>query len=311
MYEDQFKASAIGLMSAEEYKQKKQIMERMQREEVEELHRERRKLRQKKERERKRKLAALSFDVEDEEAMEGGRLNSNHRDRKRKRKSERRSRSRSEAAGGSGGEKEEEEAGAQGGGSSGEDRRRKKELGKDPLVETSFLPDRARAQEEAQLRRKLEEEWRAEQERIKKELLEITWSYWDGTGHRFTTKVEKGTRIDQFLEACRRQVAGSFPELRGVSAANLMYVKEDLIIPHHYTFYDLIVTKARGKSGPLFHFGVHEDVRLAQDVRIEKDESHAGKVITRAYYERNKHIFPINRFEVYDPEKDYGAYTIR
>lgn len=40
----------------------------------------------------------------------------------------------------------------------------------------------------------------------------------------------------------------------------------------HYTFYDLIVTKARGKSGPLFHFDVHDDVRIVNDSRIEKDE---------------------------------------
>ena len=36
--------------------------------------------------------------------------------------------------------------------------------------------------------------------------------------------------------------------------------------------------QARGKSGPLFHFDVHEDVRLENDARVEKDESHAGKV---------------------------------
>eukprot|EP00960_Hanusia_phi_P040468 754455-Hanusia_phi.AAC.2 len=40
-------------------------------------------------------------------------------------------------------------------------------------------------------------------------------------------------------------------------------------------------TKARGKSGPLFHFDVHEDVRTVNDARIEKDESHAGKVVER------------------------------
>lgn len=34
-----------------------------------------------------------------------------------------------------------------------------------------------------------------------------------------------------------------FTELRAVSGDQLMYVKEDLIIPHHYTFYDFIVTK--------------------------------------------------------------------
>lgn len=36
--------------------------------------------------------------------------------------------------------------------------------------------------------------------------------------------------------------------------------------------------QARGKSGPLFHFDVHEDVRLTADVTIERDESHPGKV---------------------------------
>ena len=70
---------------------------------------------------------------------------------------------------------------------------------------------------------------------------------------------------------------------------NLLYVKEDLIIPNQYTFYDLIINKARGKSGPLFHFDVHEDVRLQSDARIEKDESHAGKVVERHWYSRSAH----------------------
>ena len=63
---------------------------------------------------------------------------------------------------------------------------------------------------------------------------------------------------------------------RATSVSTLMYVKEDLIIPHHISFYDLISTKARGKSGPLFDFDVHEDIRVQNDARIEKDESHAG-----------------------------------
>ncbi|CAL8471114.1 g10656 [Coccomyxa elongata] len=89
-----------------------------------------------------------------------------------------------------------------------------------------------------------------------------------------------------------------------------MYVKEDLIIPHNISFYDLISSKARGKSGPLFHFDVHEDIRLQNDARIEKDESHAGKVVDRHWYNRNKHIFPASRWEVYDPDTNYETYTI-
>jgi hypothetical protein len=35
----------------------------------------------------------------------------------------------------------------------------------------------------------------------------------------------------------------------------LSSTQEDLILPHHHTFYELIINKARGKSGPLFDFG--------------------------------------------------------
>lgn len=74
---------------------------------------------------------------------------------------------------------------------------------------------------------------------------------------------------------------------------------------------------------------MHDDVRLLADARIEKNESHAGKVVERSWYNRSKHIFPASRWEVsttydtptlpvltidsiqvFDPEKDYGKYTI-
>lgn len=184
---------------------------------------------------------------------------------------------------------------------------KKSKFGKDPNIDTSFLPDREREDEERRVREELRQEWLRKQEEIKKEPIQITYSYWDGTGHRKEVECRKGDTIAQFLEKCRQQ----FQQLRGVSIDNLMYVKEDLIIPHHYTFYDFIVNKARGKSGPLFSFDVHEDIRLTNDANVEKDESHAGKVVERSYYERNKHIFPLSRFEIYDPEKSYGKYSIK
>jgi protein FAM50 len=39
-----------------------------------------------------------------------------------------------------------------------------------------------------------------------------------------------------------------FSELKTVTADQLMYVKEDLILPQHYTFYDFIVTKVQRRS---------------------------------------------------------------
>jgi len=121
--------------------------------------------------------------------------------------------------------------------------------------------------------------------------------------------MKKGNTISQFLQKGIEQLRKDFTEFRTVSTENLMYIKEDLIIPHHYSFYDFIVNKARGKSGPLFSFDVHEDVRMISDASVEKDESHAGKVVLRSWYERNKHIFPASRWEPYDPEKKWEKYT--
>ncbi|ESQ46006.1 hypothetical protein EUTSA_v10000232mg [Eutrema salsugineum] len=183
-------------------------------------------------------------------------------------------------------------------------------LGKDPSVETNFLPDSEREAEEQAERERLKKQWLREQEQIKNEPLQITYSYWDGTGHRRVIQVRKGDAIGNFLRAVQQQLAPDFREIRTTSVENLLYVKEDLIIPHQHSFYELIINKARGKSGPLFHFDVHEDVRTIADATIEKDESHAGKVVERHWYEKNKHIFPASRWEIYDPTKKWERYTV-
>uniref|UniRef100_H2SWT9 Family with sequence similarity 50 member A n=1 Tax=Takifugu rubripes TaxID=31033 RepID=H2SWT9_TAKRU len=188
---------------------------------------------------------------------------------------------------------------------------KKKKLGKDPDVDTSFLPDRDREEEENRLREELRQEWELKQEKIKGEEIEITFSYWDGSGHRKTVKMKKGNTIQNFLQKALEVLRKDFSELRSAGVEQLMYIKEDLIIPHHHSFYDFIVTKARGKSGPLFSFDVHDDIRLVNDATVEKDESHAGKVVLRSWYEKNKHIFPASRWEPYDPEKKWDKYTVR
>ena len=181
-----------------------------------------------------------------------------------------------------------------------------KRMRKNPFVETSFLPDRERELREIAEREKLAREWLAEQEVLKKKPIAITYSYWNGTGHRRTLEVPQGTTVGHFLELAK----GPFRELRGTSVDQLLFVKEDLIIPQHYTFYDLIESRARGKSGPLFHFDVHDDVRLVSDASVEKDESHAAKLVERAWYDKNKHIFPASRWEVFDPSVARDTYTI-
>lgn len=180
-------------------------------------------------------------------------------------------------------------------------------LGKDPTVPTDFLPDADREKHLAELKVQLREEWLKEQERLKGEKIEVVYSWWDGTGHRRSIQVTRGTSIGRFLEWVRQDLVPSFPALKSLSADGMMYIKEDVIIPAHYTFHDLITSRARGKSGPLFRFDVHDDVRLRADNRVEKDESHPGKIVERRWYEHNKHIFPCSRWEIYDPSKVYST----
>lgn len=188
----------------------------------------------------------------------------------------------------------------------------RKKIKKNPNVDTSFLPDREREEAENKLREQLRKEWVEKQAALKEEEIEITFSYWDGSGHRKSIVMKKGNSIYQFLQKSLEDVLRKeFPELKTVSADQLMYVKEDLILPQDYTFYDFIVTKARGKSGPLFTFDVKDDIRMINDATVEKEESHAGKVLLRSWYERNKHIFPASRWEPFDPTKSYDKYSYK
>lgn len=67
-----------------------------------------------------------------------------------------------------------------------------KKVKKDPTVDTSFLPDREREEEENRLREELRQQWAEQQQKLKEEEIEITFSYWDGSGHRKTVRVKKG-----------------------------------------------------------------------------------------------------------------------
>jgi protein FAM50 len=187
----------------------------------------------------------------------------------------------------------------------------KKGFGKNPTVDTSFLPDAEREAEFEAKRQALLEEYQQAQEEVKKQPLEVAFVYWDGSGHRRNITVPQGTTIGKFLHLAKTELIGEFPELKSVVADHLMFIKEDTILPNTISFHDLIKNKARGKSGPLFEFNVRQDVRLG-DVRVQKGESHAGKIVERKWYNMNKHIFPASRWEVYDPTADRsGAYTIK
>ncbi|KAL3986420.1 XAP5 circadian clock regulator family protein [Acanthocheilonema viteae] len=181
----------------------------------------------------------------------------------------------------------------------------KKRVGMDPTVETAFLPDRNREKELARLKEDLAKEWQALQEKEKNEEINIAFVYWDGSSHRKDLKMKKGNTISQFLVRALELLKREFSETRAAVPESLMFVKEDLIIPHFYTFQDFIVTKAMGKTGPLYEFDAAGEIRLRQDAAVDCGESHPAKVVLRSWYEKNKHIYPASRWEAFVPNKEY------
>lgn len=266
--EQEIKASTVGLVTIDQMKQT-QERARVERErklvqhekDVRKKEKEKLKAKEKAKEKEKKKMKALSFNPDDEEEEDEDEDPRSEKKTPVKRRS-------NEAEGNT--EEVSPEV-------------KRKRFGMNPDVDTAFLPDRERDAQENMMREKLRQEWETRQRTLKDEDVEITYSYWDGSGHRKTITMKKGNTIYQFLCKVLDSIRKEFPELKIVTGDQLMFVKEDLIIPQTNTFYDFIVSNARGKTGPLFNFDHYEDVRIQQDASIEKDESHAGKVVLRSW----------------------------
>ncbi|MES1923156.1 hypothetical protein MHBO_004701, partial [Bonamia ostreae] len=86
--------------------------------------------------------------------------------------------------------------------------------------------------------------------------------------------IEKGKTIGNFLEIVKERLSDVFMEFKSVPTDELLYVKSDSIIPHNYTFYELIATKALGKSGSLFILdeAVEEIDDFGNKISVQRDE---------------------------------------
>ena len=91
---------------------------------------------------------------------------------------------------------------------------KKPKIGKNPSIDTSFLPDRERDEAEKRRREELAEEYRKQQDAIKAEVLEVTYSYHDPSGrdgmkgHRNSTCIAKGCTSVSSLQALQARDAG-------------------------------------------------------------------------------------------------------
>ena len=178
---------------------------------------------------------------------------------------------------------------------------------------------------EAQERELLRREFLALQERIKNEEIVIPFVFYDGTNiipRERGVKVKKGEAVWLFLERARR-MSGRREWLR-VSVDDLLLVRGEVIIPHHYEFYYFLVNLTEGPNGLLFNYPSPLESNppdssntpapthpVRPTVIVGTEDPTMTKVVDRRWYERNKHIFPASVWTNFDPTKDYKGMVRR
>lgn len=226
--------------------------------------------------------------------------------------------------------------------------RSKKRLG--PNASISQAPrvlTKSAMMKDAQIREQLRKDFLAIQERVKATEVLIPFVFYDGTSvPGGQCKIKKGEHIWLFLDLSRKVGAElgvgvgdkSKREWARVGVDDLMLVRRDLIIPHHYNFYYFLVNKVQTNYGALFNFSAEptratpahldKDTPLAKDfnplarpgrkkeqrnddtdtlLEGADDDPNITKVVDRRWYERNKHIYPASLWSEYDPTKDYTS----
>ncbi|KAL4752059.1 hypothetical protein BDW72DRAFT_172369 [Aspergillus terricola var. indicus] len=187
---------------------------------------------------------------------------------------------------------------------------------------------------EAEARDALRREFLAMQDAIKNTEIMVPFVFYDGTNiPAGTAKVKKGDQVWLLLDRCRKVgaelgVSGTSGASKGrkynrrewarVSVDDLMLVKGDVIIPHHYELYYFIANSVPSFSsagGLLFDYSnkppppppTDDPLYRPSNEELEGSDKDPTltKVVDRRWYERNKHIFPASLWREYEPGPEF------
>ncbi|KAF9893262.1 hypothetical protein FE257_011692 [Aspergillus nanangensis] len=188
---------------------------------------------------------------------------------------------------------------------------------------------------EAEARDALRKEFLVMQDAVKNTEILIPFIFYDGTNiPAGTVKVKKGDPVWLFLDRCRKVgaelgVGGNSGATKGrkdnrrewarISVDDLMLVKGDIIVPHHYELYYFIANRVPSYSqtgGLLFDYSnkpapaapaTDDPLSRSRDEQLEGADNDPilTKVVDRRWYERNKHIFPASLWREYEPGEEF------
>ncbi|KZM21213.1 uncharacterized protein EKO05_0001370 [Ascochyta rabiei] len=223
---------------------------------------------------------------------------------------------------------------------------KRKKLGANTSVGTKpRVMTKSALQREAQQADVARQEFLRMRDSVKATEVAIPFVFYDGTNiPGGLCRIKKGDHIWLFLDKARKVGAelgvggdNSRRNWARVSVDDLMLVRGEVILPHHYEFYYFLFNNVTGFNGPIFDWSaqptkatpstspVDEDSNAADydpmnpkkskgkassfaDKELEgyHDDPSVTKVVDRRWYEKNKHIFPASVWEEYSPEKTYA-----
>lgn len=196
---------------------------------------------------------------------------------------------------------------------------------------------------EAAERETLRREFLTLQEAVKSTEIAIPFVFYDGANNPGgIVRVKKGDYIWVCLDRSRKvgaelgvgEKANARREWARVGVDDLMLVRGSVIIPHHYDFYFFVMNKCRGPGGQiLFDYSAEAPekdesetatptatgglttaaskaaaLKALPDINTlegAEDDATITKVVDRRWYEKNKHLYPANLWQDFDPDKDY------
>ena len=196
---------------------------------------------------------------------------------------------------------------------------------------------------EATERDRLRREFLELQEKVKNTEIAIPFVFYDGSNiPGGIVNLKKGDRIWLILERARKVgaeqgVAGTGTSGTGmgsksrddsrkqwarVGVDDLLCVRGDVIVPHHYEIYHFIANKTEDPTRPgrrLFDYagtvrqedqdGEKGGVRNLKQAELmlegRNDDPSYMKVVDRRWYEKNKHIFPASTWKEFKVGKEF------
>ncbi|KAF2239891.1 hypothetical protein EV356DRAFT_511200 [Viridothelium virens] len=203
---------------------------------------------------------------------------------------------------------------------------------------------------EARIREELRREYLAVQEIVKATEVVIPFVFYEGANKPGgAIKMKKGEQISLFLDRARKvgirsgqdNSAEKKDSIRKgwarMSMDELMLVRGDMIVPHHYDLYHFIINKSEGYYGALFDFSAEptaaspsrasttaepsyqalllrpgekktRESTTVPDAELEgaSDDPNLTKVVDRNWYTKNKHIYPASSWREFEEGKEYG-----